>query len=94
MSSTSKIGFYPWMLENLEIRCNMKIMDLGCGNGAFWKNVAKKLPSGLEIHLLDYSEVTASKILSICSLFCKSKFSCSFKDSLTSKLFSSIISLI
>lgn len=54
--STSKIGFYPWMLENLEIRCNMKIMDLGCGNGAFWKNVAKKLPSGLEIHLLDYSE--------------------------------------
>lgn len=32
--STSPIGFYPWMLERIELSPGMKIMDIGCGNAA------------------------------------------------------------
>lgn len=53
--STSEIGFYSWMLKRIELSPGMKVMDIGCGNAAFWKCVAKQLPDGLEIHLIDYS---------------------------------------
>lgn len=53
--STSPIGFYPWMLERIELSPGMKIMDIGCGNAAFWKKVAGQLPDNLEVHLTDYS---------------------------------------
>lgn len=54
--STAKIGFYPWMLEKLHLKSGMKILEIGCGNAAFWKTVAPSLPEKLEIHLTDYSE--------------------------------------
>ena len=53
--STAKTGFYPWMLEKLKLSDGMKIMDIGCGNAAFWKSISDRLPENLEIHLLDYS---------------------------------------
>ena len=53
--STSGTGFYSWMLEKIELSCGMKVMDIGCGNAAFWKSIAADLPEQLEIHLLDYS---------------------------------------
>ena len=54
--STSKQSFYSWLLERIELKENMKILDIGCGNAYFWKRVAKDLPKNLEIHLVDYSE--------------------------------------
>lgn len=54
--STAKEGFYSWMLKKLSLTAGMKILDIGCGNGAFWKNVAWELPERLEIHLTDYSD--------------------------------------
>lgn len=53
--STSDVGFYPWMLDKVKLEAGMKVLDIGCGNGAFWKAVAKWLPEGLEIHMVDYS---------------------------------------
>ncbi|MBQ7776840.1 MAG: MerR family transcriptional regulator, partial [Lachnospiraceae bacterium] len=53
--STASVKFYPWMLDKIELEPDMKILDIGCGNAAFWKYVAPKLPRGLEIHLVDYS---------------------------------------
>ncbi len=53
--STARVGFYPWMLDKIELKPGMKILDIGCGNAAFWKAVAADLPKGLEIHLVDYS---------------------------------------
>lgn len=53
--STSSVGFYPWMLNKIKLGSGMKILDIGCGNAAFWKRVADKLPEELEIHLVDYS---------------------------------------
>lgn len=54
--STSKESFYSWMFDRIGLEAGMKILDIGCGTGAFWKNMADKLPEGLEIHLTDYSE--------------------------------------
>lgn len=54
--STAKMGFYPWMLEKLHLKSGMKILEIGCGNAAFWKTIAPSLPEKLEIHLTDYSE--------------------------------------
>ena len=53
--STSKVSFYSWMYEKLELSEGMKILDIGCGNAAFWKSICGELPVGLEIHLVDYS---------------------------------------
>lgn len=53
--STAEIGFYPWMLEKLELQPGMKILEIGCGNAAFWKYVVAELPENLEIHLTDFS---------------------------------------
>ena len=54
--STAEMGFYPWMLEKLHLEPGMRILEIGCGNAAFWKAVAPCLPEKLEIHLTDYSE--------------------------------------
>ena len=54
--STAEVGFYPWMLEKLQLESGMRILELGCGNAAFWKAIAPKLPEKLEIHLTDYSD--------------------------------------
>lgn len=53
--STASVGFYPWMLSKIQLEPGMKVLDIGCGTGAFWKKVASDLPEGLEIHLVDYS---------------------------------------
>lgn len=53
--STAEVGFYSWMLQKIELSAGMKILDIGCGNAAFWQSVAGQLPNHLEIHLTDYS---------------------------------------
>lgn len=54
--STSPVGFYPWMLKEISLAPNMKILDIGCGNAAFWRSIAASLPENLTLHLVDYSE--------------------------------------
>lgn len=44
------------MLEKLHLRPGMQILEIGCGNAAFWKSTASLIPEKLEIHLTDYSE--------------------------------------
>lgn len=54
--STAKVGFYPWMFEKLQLKAGMRVLDIGCGNAAFWKAMAPQLPEKLELHLTDYSD--------------------------------------
>ncbi len=54
--STAEVEWFHWLFAKEQIKHGMKIMDIGCGNGTFWKRVAALLPNDLEIHLIDYSD--------------------------------------
>ncbi len=54
--STADVEWFHWLFEREQITAGMKILDIGCGNGLFWKRVADILPNNLEIHLVDYSD--------------------------------------
>lgn len=54
--STSKVNWYDWLVDKVEITEGMKVLDIGCGNAMLWKGVAHRLPNNLEIHLVDYSD--------------------------------------
>lgn len=54
--STSKVDWFDWIYERLELKPGMKILEIGCGNGYLWTAICKKLPEHLEIYLIDNSE--------------------------------------
>ena len=54
--STSKVPWFAWVLEGLELKPGMKILELGCGTGALWIQQRENLPENLEIVLTDFSE--------------------------------------
>ncbi|SHO48710.1 MerR family transcriptional regulator [Anaerocolumna xylanovorans] len=54
--STAKIPWMDWIYERLNIESGMKVLELGCGNGLFWKENIEQLPDNIEILLTDYSE--------------------------------------
>ncbi|MBP3352689.1 MAG: methyltransferase domain-containing protein [Lachnospiraceae bacterium] len=54
--STSKVPWFAWVLEGLELKPGMKILELGCGTGALWVQQRESLPENLEIVLTDSSE--------------------------------------
>ena len=62
--SRNSQGWFPWIYEQCEVAPNMKILELGCGNGALWmehilasetKNI-QPFPEHTEIILSDISE--------------------------------------
>lgn len=54
--STSKVPWFAWVLEGLELKPGMKILELGCGTGALWVQQRENLPENLEILLTDSSD--------------------------------------
>lgn len=54
--STSKVDWYHWVFEKLQLKNDMKILEVGCGNACFWTSVCEELPDNLEIILTDNSE--------------------------------------
>ncbi len=53
--STNKEGWFPWIFKNLNLTNNMKILEIGCGNGSLWIKNADKIPADCEIILSDIS---------------------------------------
>lgn len=54
--STNCKGWFPWVYEQCEIAENMQILELGCGNGALWKENYECIPEQVQIVLTDISE--------------------------------------
>lgn len=54
--STNKEGWFPWLLKQCELKKDMKILEIGCGNGALWKENLNRLPEEINITLSDISE--------------------------------------
>lgn len=53
--STSKIDWFRWVFDGLQLKEGMKILEVGCGNGALWIAMGKQLPPNLQIILTDSS---------------------------------------
>lgn len=49
-------GWFPWIYEQMKVSQGMKILELGCGDGALWTNNMHRLPERIEITLSDISE--------------------------------------
>lgn len=49
-------GWFPWIYEQAEITDGMKILEIGCGNGALWTENLDRLPLQIAITLTDISE--------------------------------------
>lgn len=55
--SVNKTGWFPWMFGEMHLLPGMKILELGCGNGALWAENKAFIPKGrgTEIILSDIS---------------------------------------
>lgn len=54
--STSKTNWYQWILNGLQLKSGMKILELGCGNGMLWIDMRHQLPKDIQIYMTDSSE--------------------------------------
>lgn len=54
--STNQEGWFPWLLRQINLKPQMKVLEIGCGNGALWKENLDKLPKDIFITLSDISE--------------------------------------
>ena len=54
--STNKQGWFPWIYQQCQIHSGLKILEVGCGNGALWTENYEKLPKHIHILLSDISE--------------------------------------
>jgi len=55
--STNSYGWFNWIFDSLsKLSANARILELGCGNGQLWRNIAGRNPAGWNITLSDLSE--------------------------------------
>ena len=54
--SQNRQGWFPWIYEQCHIKPNMKILEIGCGDGTLWTSNLSLLPKNVTITLSDLSE--------------------------------------
>jgi len=54
--STNQQGWFPWLFEQCGFQDGNSVLEVGCGNGAIWKENFEKIPADLQIVLSDISE--------------------------------------
>lgn len=54
--TTNKYKFADWLFDKYVFKENMKILELGCGNGSHWDGKVKTLPNGCCLVLSDFSD--------------------------------------
>ena len=54
--TTNQQGWFPWVFEQCRITDHMHVLELGCGNGALWRENFAKIPEHSSILLNDISE--------------------------------------
>lgn len=53
--STARENFHDWLFEHLALPPNARVLEIGCGSGAFWERVRPKIPLTWKIVLADFS---------------------------------------
>ena len=54
--SVNKQGWFPWIYEQMQVKPEPKILELGCGAGDIWVENAEKLPEDISITVTDISD--------------------------------------
>jgi ubiquinone/menaquinone biosynthesis C-methylase UbiE len=55
--STNPYGWFNWIFDALsKLPSDARILELGCGTGHLWKNIADKFPAGWNVTLSDLSQ--------------------------------------
>ena len=54
--STNPQPWFKWIFQQIQLKSNMQILELGCGNGELWKENLALLPPNIEVTLSDISE--------------------------------------
>lgn len=54
--STNFQGWFPWLYQQLPMKNDLKILELGCGDGTFWTSNLPLVPTNVEIILTDISQ--------------------------------------
>lgn len=54
--TTNKYQFSDWLFDKYTFKENMKILELGCGNGIHWKGKMETLPANCSLVLSDFSD--------------------------------------
>lgn len=53
--STNSYGWFIWVLDQLEVPQNARLLELGCGPGEFWRANLGRIPQDWDITLSDFS---------------------------------------
>lgn len=56
MYCQNKMGWFPWIFEQMQLKKDMKVLEIGCGDGTLWVNNCSQIPEGMELILSDVSE--------------------------------------
>ena len=54
--STNPEGWFPWLYRKLELAPGMRVLEVGCGDGALWTCRHEELPHPISIVLSDISD--------------------------------------
>lgn len=54
--SHNSYGWFPWFFDQCQFQPEQKILELGCGNGAFWHENETRIPENSQIILSDISD--------------------------------------
>ena len=59
-SSTNPVGFYHWVFDKLELN-RKRILDVGCGTCALWRENIDRIPAHCHITLADSSDAMVAE---------------------------------
>lgn len=54
--SVNPLGWFRWVMQQCLLQSGQNILEVGCGNGEFWKENLNRLPHGMHVVLSDLSE--------------------------------------
>lgn len=54
--SVNPTGWFPWVFSHCHLTEGLRILELGCGNGALWIDSKESIPHNIHLCLTDISE--------------------------------------
>lgn len=54
--STNPLGWHRWIFEQFEFPHNSRVLEIGCGSGALWRDNRERIPAGWRLALSDFSD--------------------------------------